>query len=62
MTYKKVNDGIAQRGKTKGKNYGNTGPTLADEKGPIKNTVGKTNADMRKMGRGMAKVANQKRG
>ena len=62
MTFKKAADGVAKSGKTKGKNYGDTGPNVATEKGPIKKTVGKTNADMKKMGRGMAKVANQKRG
>lgn len=38
------------------------GKTVPIEKGPIKGTVGKTNADMKKLGRGMAKVAAQKRG
>ena len=30
--------------------------------GPINKQVGKTNADMKKLGRGLAKVAAQKRG
>jgi hypothetical protein len=45
-----------------GKNLGDSGPTVGIEKGPKKHTVGKTNANMKKMGRGLAKVANQKRG
>jgi len=32
------------------------------QNGPVKHAVGKTNADMKKMGRGLAKVAAQKRG
>lgn len=62
MAYKSAADGITKQGKTKGKNLGDSGPTVATQKGPIKGTVGKTNADMKKMGRGMAKVAAQKKG
>jgi hypothetical protein len=32
------------------------------QKGPQGKSVGKTNADMKKLGRGLAKVAAQKRG
>ena len=32
------------------------------QNGPINGNVGKTNADMKKLGRGLAKVAAQKRG
>ena len=45
-----------------GKNLGDSGPTVSVEIGPKKHTVGKTNADMKKMGRNLAKIANQKRG
>ena len=62
MTYTRSADGIAKKGKTEGKNLGNSGPTMGIEKGPKKHTVGKTNADMKKMGRNLAKVAAQKRG
>ena len=62
MAYKKAADGITKQGKTKGKNLGDSGPTLGIQKGPAKNTVGKLNTDMKKMGRGLSKVAAQKRG
>ena len=62
MTFKKGADGITKTGKTKGKNIGDSGPTVAIQNGPAKHTVGKKNADMKTMGRGMAKVAAQKRG
>jgi hypothetical protein len=62
MAYTRSADGIAKKGKTEGKNLGNSGPTMGVEKGPKKHTVGKTNADMKKMGRNLAKVAAQKRG
>jgi hypothetical protein len=64
MGYKKGADGVTKTGKTEGKNLGNSGPTAAIEKGP-KSTGskgGKTNADMKKMGRGLAKIAAQKKG
>ena len=64
MAYKKGADGITKQGKTKGKNLGDTGPTVGIEKGP-KSTGskgGKKNTDMKTMGRGLAKVAAQKRG
>ena len=62
--YKKAADGVTQKGKTKGKNLGDTGPSVGIEKGP-KSTGskgGKRNIDMKTMGRGLAKVAAQKRG
>jgi len=62
--FKKGADGITKQGKTKGKNLGNSGPVMGIEKGP-KSTGskgGKTNADMKKMGRGLAKIAAQKKG
>jgi hypothetical protein len=62
MAYTRSADGIAKQGKTKGKNLGDSGPTSAIMNGPAKHTVGKTNSDMLKMGRGLAKIAAQKRG
>jgi hypothetical protein len=62
MAYKSAADGITKQGKTKGKNLGDSGPNVGIQKGPIKGTVGKTNADMKTMGRGMAKIAAQKKG
>ena len=64
MGFRKAADGITKQGKTKGKNLGDSGPTVGIEKGP-KSTGskgGKTNADMKKMGRGLAKIAAQKKG
>lgn len=64
MTYKRGADGITKTGKTKGKNLGNDGKTVSIENGP-KSTGskgGKTNADMKTLGRGLAKVAAQKKG
>jgi hypothetical protein len=64
MGYKSGADGITKQGKTKGKNLGNSGPSVGIENGP-KSTGskgGKTNTDMKKMGRGLAKIAAQKKG
>jgi hypothetical protein len=53
--------GIEVRGKTRGKNLGNDGPTVAIETGPATASGGgKKNIDMKKLGRGLAKVKNQK--
>jgi len=62
--YKKGADGVTQKGKTKGKNLGDTGKTVGIEKGPKHSGSkgGKKNIDMKTMGRGLAKVAAQKRG
>jgi hypothetical protein len=54
MAYTRSADGIAKKGKTEGKNLGNSGPTSKEK--------GKTNADMLSMGRNLAKIAAQKRG
>jgi hypothetical protein len=63
MGYKSGADGITKQGKTKGKNLGDSGPTVAIQKGKgSKGSGGKRNIDMKTMGRGLAKVAAQKRG
>lgn len=64
MAYTKAADGVAKQGKTKGKNLGNDGAKVGIEKGPKHSGSrgGKTNADMKKMGRGLAKIAAQKKG
>ena len=62
MAYTKAADGITQKGKTKGKNLGDSGPTVSLQSGGKGGNGGKTDADMLKLGRGLAKVANQKRG
>jgi len=60
MGYKSGADGITKSGKTKGKNLGDSGPTVKIENGPMKKTVGKTNSNMKSMGRNLAKVAAQR--
>jgi len=60
MGYKKGADGITKSGKTKGTNLGNSGPTVKIENGPMKKSVGKTNANMKSMGRNLAKIAAQR--
>ncbi len=63
MAFRKSADGIASQGKTKGKNLGDSGPTVAALSGRGgKSGGGKLNADMKSMGRGLAKIAAQKRG
>jgi hypothetical protein len=64
MSFKRGADGVAKKGKTEGRNLGDSGPTVAIEKGPKSSGSkgGKTNADMKKMGRGLAKIAAQKKG
>lgn len=64
MAYTRSADGIAKKGKTEGKNLGNSGPSVGIQHGGKgKNgSGGKRNIDMKTMGRGLAKVAAQKRG
>ena len=64
MAYKSAADGIAKKGKTEGKNLGNDGATVAIAKGPkhAGSKGGKKNIDMKTMGRGLAKIAAQKKG
>lgn len=64
MGFKAGAQGINQKGKTEGKNLGDTGPSVGIEKGPKHSGSrgGKSNIDMKTMGRGLAKVAAQKKG
>ena len=65
MSFKSGADGVTKSGKTKGKNLGDSGPSVGIQKGKSgKGTAGggKTNEQMLKLGRGMAKVANQMKG
>jgi hypothetical protein len=65
MSFKSGAQGVNTKGKTKGKNLGDSGPTVATQSakaGKGGKGGGKTDANMLSMGRGMAKVANQKRG
>jgi hypothetical protein len=62
MAFTRSADGIASKGKTVGKNLGDSGPSVGIQTGHKGGSGGKTDADMLKLGRGLAKVANQKRG
>jgi hypothetical protein len=62
MAFTRSADGIAKKGKTEGKNLGDSGPTAKMMSGGKGKGGGKTNADMKTMGRNLAKVAAQKRG
>jgi hypothetical protein len=58
--FKRNADGIAKKGKTEGKNLGNSGPTSAAVKGASKK-MGVSSMAMKDMGRNLARVANQKK-
>ena len=56
--FKKSADGVAKKGKTEGKNLGDSGPTVLGMKAKPK-ISGKDQMVMKKIGRGLAKVQNQ---
>jgi hypothetical protein len=58
MSFKKDADGIAKKGKTEGKNLGDSGPTASVLKSKPK-MLGKDQNVMKKIGRNLAKVQNQ---
>ena len=61
MAFKKAADGVAKKGKTVGKNLGDSGPTIAAMKGKGgKGASSVTSMSMKKMGRNMARANNQK--
>ena len=62
MAFKSAANGIVSKGKTKGKNLGDSGATVAVQTGGKGGKGGKTNEEMLKLGRNEAKLANQKRG
>jgi hypothetical protein len=64
MTFKRAADGVTQKGKTKGTNLGDSGPSVGIQTGGKGKggEGGKTDADMKSMGRNLAKIAAQKRG
>ena len=58
MAYTRSADGIARKGKTEGKNYGDSGPIAKEIMGG-KKTKGVTGEAMRKLGRNLARAKNQ---
>jgi hypothetical protein len=60
MAYKSAADGpVVKKGKTNAKVFPNDGAKVSIEKGG-KKTAGVKNVDLKSMGRGLAKVKNQK--
>ena len=59
MGFRRTADGVAKKGKTEGKNLGDSGPTQGIEKGG-KKTKGVTGKAMRAVGRNMARANNQR--
>jgi hypothetical protein len=64
MAYVKAADGVTKSGKTKGKNLGDSGPTVGIESGAkgAKGAKTVTGMEMRKLGRNLARARNQKAG
>ena len=62
MAFTRSADGIAKKGKTAGKNLGDSGPTQKEVMGGKGKTKGVTGEAMRAVGRNMARANNQKRG
>jgi hypothetical protein len=63
MAYKKAADGITKQGKTKGKNLGDSGPTVGIQSGKgSKGASTVTSLSMKKLGRNLARAMNQKKG
>jgi hypothetical protein len=63
MGFKKAADGITKQGKTKGRNLGDSGPTVGIQSGKgSKGATTVTSKAMKAVGRNMARANNQKRG
>jgi hypothetical protein len=62
MAFTKSADGVAKKGKTKGKNLGDSGPSVGMQDGGKGKAKGVTGEAMRAVGRNMARANNQKRG
>lgn len=58
MAYTRSADGVAKKGKTDAKNLGTVAPKVLGMKGG-KKSAGVSSEAMKKMGRGLARVANQ---
>jgi hypothetical protein len=59
MSFKSGANGIESKGKTKGKNLGDSGPTVGIDNGG-KKSAGVTSMKMKAVGRNMARAMNQK--
>ena len=60
MGYKTVADGVTKTGRTKGKNLGDSGPTVAIQTGKGKKGASTVTSEaMKKMGRNLARAKNQ---
>jgi hypothetical protein len=63
MGFKSAADGVTKKGRTKGKNLGDTGPTVGIQGGKGKKGAHTpTSLEMKKVGRNLARANNQKRG
>ena len=61
MTFRKAADGVTKTGKTKGKNLGDSGPTVAIQTGKgKKGATTVTSKAMKAVGRNLARANNQK--
>ena len=60
MSFKSGANGIEKKGKTVGKNLGDSGPTVGVIKGASKK-MGVSSMAMKDVGRNLARVANQKK-
>ena len=61
MAYRSAADGVTKSGRTKGKNLGDSGPTVGIETGKgSKGAKSVTSMAMKKVGRNMARAMNQK--
>jgi hypothetical protein len=59
MTFRKAADGITKQGKTKGKNLGDSGPTVGIQSDKANKSVALSKA-MKSVGRNMARANLQK--
>lgn len=63
MGFKSGADGVTKTGKTKGKNLGDSGPSVGIEGGKGKKGASTVTSEaMKKVGRNMARANNQKKG
>jgi hypothetical protein len=60
MAYKRAADGVAKKGKTEGRNLGDSGPAVGVQKGGKgKGAKTVTGEQMRALGRNLARAKNQ---